>query len=105
MASPKSSASSAAPGCAAADPEADSAPTQPDASDTETSAEPAARRFELNGWKCEVLSGYGPGCLGLDEARAVTRGGVQVIFTNDSAEKLETVNVEVLTFLLTGREP
>jgi acyl-CoA thioesterase FadM len=66
--------------------------------------EPAAQSFELEGWKCEELSGYGIGCVGYAQARAASREGVQVCFTNDT-QQAEPMPEAVRAWLLEGRKP
>lgn len=68
-------------------------------------AEPAAASFMLDGWKCEELSGYGQGCVGYPEARAVSKDGVQICLTNDSETKLQGFPPGVIQYLLTGVKP
>lgn len=67
--------------------------------------EPPAQSFELEGWRCEVLSGFGVGCVGYPQARAVTLGGVQVCFTNDSDAPAPAIPAAVRAFLLDGALP
>lgn len=66
--------------------------------------EPPAQVFELEGWRCEVLSGFGVGCVGYPVARAVTRGGLQVCLTSDT-EAAEPMPEAVRAFLLEGIKP
>jgi hypothetical protein len=58
--------------------------------------------FELDGWKCEELSGFGDGCVGYPEGRAVSKDGIQICLTNDSEVKSQGFPPAVIQWLLTG---